>query len=137
MVRAAGEERVTVMEKWLKEHLGRFSLFPSKVNDNKQDDGVGSEVLDVEDRVQDEAARERALVRKFNHSSDTTKSNASAATLLLVAYGIHKLIMPLRLGFTALILPPMVKRFGHISWLVGKNAATATKAAKRSPSTKL
>ncbi|KAI8056154.1 hypothetical protein BDF22DRAFT_653828 [Syncephalis plumigaleata] len=131
VVRAAGAERVIVMEQWLKENLGRFSLFPSKGNNNNEEDGIAPEILDLKERVQDEAARERALAKMSNGDDATAKSTASAATLLLVAYGLHKLIMPLRVAFTALILPPMVKRFGHITWLVGKNAA---KAVKKSPS---
>ncbi|RKP27942.1 hypothetical protein SYNPS1DRAFT_26438 [Syncephalis pseudoplumigaleata] len=126
IVRAAGEKRVAVMEQWLREHLGRFRLFPTHDESVVMVEGTAPEVMDQADRVQDEAARERALERQ-PASSEAVSRTPSAATLLLVAYGLHKLIMPLRIAFTAIILPPMVKRFGHISWLVGKNAAKATR----------
>ncbi|KAI9597073.1 hypothetical protein BDF19DRAFT_435719 [Syncephalis fuscata] len=125
VVRAAGEEKIATMEHWLRKNLGKYSLFPTK---KKGDDYVlAPEILDDEDRVQDEAARERALQK--NSQDAEGASSASIGTLLLVAYGIHKIVMPLRVALTVMIVPSIAKRFGHIPWLVGKKAA-----AKSTPS---
>ncbi|CAH1759249.1 9972_t:CDS:2 [Entrophospora sp. SA101] len=37
------------------------------------------------------------------------------------AYGIHKLLLPLRLGLTAAITPSVVKKLRNMGWNIGKS----------------
>ncbi|RKP07166.1 hypothetical protein THASP1DRAFT_31017 [Thamnocephalis sphaerospora] len=121
LVKAAGAEQVLKMEVWLKKNLGKYGLFPT---------GAGDAVAG---RVQDEAETEATRLATASEIIAAEKADGSQgptlATLALVAYGVHKLLTPLRAALTAMLLPPVAKRFGHITWLVGKKTVAATAAA--------
>nr|CAG8495430.1 10970_t:CDS:2 [Entrophospora candida] len=39
----------------------------------------------------------------------------------VIAYGIHKLLLPLRLGLTVAITPSVVKKLRNMGWNIGKS----------------
>nr|CAG8461314.1 2174_t:CDS:2 [Entrophospora candida] len=45
----------------------------------------------------------------------------SWTSTLVIAYGIHKLLLPLRLGLTAAITPSVVKKLRNMGWNLGKS----------------
>jgi hypothetical protein len=118
IVKAAGAEQVSKMEAWLEKHLGKYGLLPSSFGGRNK-------------RVKDEAETEAERTASASELAELSKGEQAPTlvTVALVAYGIHKLLTPIRAALTAALLPTLARRFGHIAWLVGKRAAASAAAS--------
>ncbi|CAG8505770.1 4429_t:CDS:2 [Diversispora eburnea] len=56
-----------------------------------------------------------------NNNKVTERSSPSWASILVISYGIHKLLLPLRIGLTAALTPPIVKKLRKMGWNIGKH----------------
>ncbi|CAH1761959.1 12713_t:CDS:2 [Entrophospora sp. SA101] len=55
-----------------------------------------------------------------NNTSSKPKIPSWTSTLV-IAYGVHKLLLPLRLGLTVAITPSVVKKLRNMGWNIGKS----------------
>lgn len=98
-IQAGGADSVKKVEDWMVDKFGRFGLFGQK-HDSAGQEESGSDIL--------------------NEMVATTKrgEKPSFASILIIAYGIHKTIMlPFRVGATAMVTPWMVRRLQRMGWI--------------------
>nr|CAG8461976.1 1202_t:CDS:2 [Entrophospora candida] len=69
--------------------------------------------------IQSGGAERVKRIEDCNTSSRPTMP--SWTSTLVIAYGIHKLLLPLRLGLTAAITPSVVKKLRNMGWNLGKS----------------
>ncbi|CAG8610180.1 1151_t:CDS:1 [Paraglomus occultum] len=106
-VRTAGTERVKKAEDWMMENFGGWiTIWRNRNTDEKNanEDTSGTETRELEKMR--EAEREG--------------KPPSWASIFVIAYGIHKVLVPLRLGLTAAVTPPLVKRLRKMGWNIGR-----------------
>ncbi|KAL1922114.1 uncharacterized protein VTP21DRAFT_10756 [Calcarisporiella thermophila] len=96
ILQIAGGEHVLKIEDWCKENLGFWK-----------------KLYGGDSHEEDQAV---AVVEKEKAQGN---GQPSVWTVFAIAYGIHKLLVPLRLGLTAAITPPLVKKLQSMGWRVG------------------
>ncbi|KAF8939973.1 hypothetical protein BGZ58_008133 [Dissophora ornata] len=115
VVKAAGMEKIEKGQDWVVEHIGGY--FGYKRNPDRTH---ASENKDVGDGA------------GFNKASGLW-------SVFVIAYGIHKLLVPFRVVATSMITPPLVKwlvKKGWINEVVKKGAVTAGAATTAAATTK-
>jgi hypothetical protein len=53
-------------------------------------------------------------------TTTVNRQHPSWASTLVIAYGIHKLLLPLRIGVTAAVTPTVVRRLRSMGWNIGR-----------------
>ncbi|RIB17464.1 hypothetical protein C2G38_2088214 [Gigaspora rosea] len=91
LIHSGGAERVKMVEEWIIETFG------------------GSIVLKKKKILQDQ------------HKDNGTRHFPPWAGTFVIAYGIHKILFPLRLGLTAAVTPPLVKKLRKMGWNIGRS----------------
>ncbi|KAI1318307.1 hypothetical protein EDD11_006820 [Mortierella claussenii] len=109
IVKAAGMDKIEQAQDWVVDHIGGY--FGYKRHDHKSQDTAG----DL-DKVDDEQ-----VGAIYNKASGLW-------SVFVIAYGIHKLLVPLRVVATSMVTPPLVK------WLVKKG--WIKEVAKKGPAVK-
>ncbi|KAG0367719.1 hypothetical protein BC939DRAFT_434020 [Gamsiella multidivaricata] len=99
IVKAAGMDKIETAQDWVVDHVGAY--FGYKRNPKHQHSHSDDDDLDL-DKVDDEQ-----VGAIYNKASGLW-------SVFVIAYGIHKLLVPLRVVATSMITPPLVK------WLVKK-----------------
>ncbi|KAF9136488.1 hypothetical protein BG015_003120 [Linnemannia schmuckeri] len=112
IVKAAGMEKIEKAQDYVLEHYGPYFGYKPKPHSHPHE---GSEAVDL-DKVDDEQ-----VGAIYNKASGLW-------SVFVIAYGIHKLLVPLRVVATSMITPPLVKwlvKKGWIKKVAKKGAATS------------
>ncbi|KAF8958207.1 hypothetical protein BGZ46_002020 [Entomortierella lignicola] len=118
LVKALGMEKIEVAQDWVVDHIGSYFGYkrdPTHIHHHY--DGKGDEAAAHDlDKVGDEQ-----LGAIYNKASGLW-------SVFLIAYGIHKLLVPLRVVATSMITPPLVKWLVKRGWIkeTVKKGAVAT-----------
>ncbi|KAF9280697.1 hypothetical protein BGZ68_007072 [Mortierella alpina] len=119
IVKAAGMDKIEKAQDWVVENIGGYFGYKAKPHEEKQ-----KQDADL-DNVDDEQ-----VGAIYNKASGLW-------SVFVIAYGIHKLLVPLRVVATGMITPPLVKWLVKRGWIkevakkgsaTGAAASTATKA---------
>ncbi|KAH7052569.1 hypothetical protein BKA57DRAFT_455969 [Linnemannia elongata] len=126
IVKAAGMEKIEKAQDYVLEHYGPYVGYKPKPHDHSHNNNP--EAVDL-DKVDDEQ-----VGAIYNKASGLW-------SVFVIAYGIHKLLVPLRVVATSMITPPLVKwlvRKGWIKEVAKKGAvkASAGTAAVRAATSK-
>ncbi|CAG8506737.1 1187_t:CDS:1 [Funneliformis caledonium] len=106
LIQIGGAERVKKIEDWFAKTFGDWIVL-RKNSPEKEKDGQQDIVVTTDD--------EFVIVNVENK----LKNTPSWASTLVIAYGIHKLLVPLRLGLTAAITPALVRKLKRMGWNIG------------------
>ncbi|GJJ74740.1 N-terminal acetyltransferase 2 [Entomortierella parvispora] len=129
VVKAMGMDKIAVAQDWVLENWGPYVGYKPKTAEEKAAAAAKSEAEKL-DKVDDEQ-----VGAIYNHASGLW-------SVFVIAYGIHKLLVPLRVVATGAITPPLVKWLVKKGWIkeVPKKAAavaagstTAAAAAATKP----
>ncbi|KAG0012778.1 hypothetical protein BGZ80_011516 [Entomortierella chlamydospora] len=119
VVKALGMEKIERAQDWVVDHVGTYFGYKRDPNHRHSHDGEGNDsVIDL-DKVDDEQ-----VGAIYNKASGLW-------SVFLIAYGIHKLLVPFRVVATSMITPPLVKWFIKRGWM----KETAKKGAVAAGST--
>ncbi|KAF9140432.1 hypothetical protein BGX30_006533 [Mortierella sp. GBA39] len=113
IVKAAGMEKIEQGQDYLIEHYGHYVGYKPKPHAHNN-----PEAMDL-DKVDDEQ-----VGAIYNKASGLW-------SVFVIAYGIHKLLVPLRVVATSMITPPLVKWLVRKGWIkeVAKKGAVKASAA--------
>jgi hypothetical protein len=98
LIQIGGADRVKKVEDWFTETFGNWIVLrkdPNTKTDNTENGTV------------------------VNGNGNRSNKTPSWASTLVIAYGIHKLLVPFRLGVTAAVTPPIVKKLKRMGWNIG------------------
>ncbi|KAG0215347.1 hypothetical protein BGX28_000087 [Mortierella sp. GBA30] len=116
IVKAAGMDKIEKAQDWVIEHVGGYFGYKPKPHEDHQ---KNNNAVDL-DNVDDEQ-----VGAIYNKASGLW-------SVFVIAYGIHKLLVPLRVVATGMITPPLVKWLVKRGWIkevpkaaVGAGAAGA------------
>ncbi|KAF9083017.1 hypothetical protein BGX29_003440 [Mortierella sp. GBA35] len=115
IVKAAGMEKIEKAQDWVLEHVGTYFGYKSKPHSHPHNDTTPAAGVDL-DKVDDEQ-----VGAIYNKASGLW-------SVFVIAYGIHKLLVPLRVVATSMITPPLVKWLVKKGWIkeVAKKGAAVT-----------
>ncbi|RKP25348.1 hypothetical protein SYNPS1DRAFT_5002, partial [Syncephalis pseudoplumigaleata] len=100
-VTLAGADHVLRLEYWIHTQMDKyFPHYFRSAEDKEQSEGRAA--IDPE-------AIERELEEKV-------RQDPSWTSLLLVAYGLHELLTPVRIAAAVALTPPIARRYRHIRW---------------------
>ncbi|KAG0242670.1 hypothetical protein BGW41_003773 [Actinomortierella wolfii] len=119
VVQALGMDKIKVAEDWVKENVG--PLVGYKRSEKKEEASVkegGAPTAEDLDKVDDEQ-----MGAIYNTAS-------SLWSVFVIAYGIHKLLVPLRVVATSFITPPLVKWLVARGWIRDVTKKAVDQAAK-------
>ncbi|KAG0041619.1 hypothetical protein BGZ83_001585 [Gryganskiella cystojenkinii] len=118
IVKAVGMDQIAVAQDWVLEHWGPYVGYKPKTAEEKAAAAAKSEAEKL-DKVDDEQ-----VGAIYNHASGLW-------SVFVIAYGIHKLLVPLRVVATSMITPPLVKWLVKKGWIkeVAKKGAVKAPAA--------
>ncbi|RKP07060.1 hypothetical protein THASP1DRAFT_31128 [Thamnocephalis sphaerospora] len=136
-VYAAGADQVVRMEDWLHHYLpqlpwslpGTSSSSTDDLNEKSSIDTRGTAATtSASHRVEDEAEHAARLDREWHDALvkqvEDVKRHPTLTSIFLVAYGIHELLTPVRVALTAVLTPPIARRYRHVRWLMGRQTVT-------------
>ncbi|KAF9196554.1 hypothetical protein BGZ50_009556 [Haplosporangium sp. Z 11] len=117
VVKAAGMEKIEKAQDWVVEHVGKYFGRKGTPHHHSEDSKDGIDL----DKVDDEQ-----VGAIYNKASGLW-------SVFVIAYGIHKLLVPFRVVATGMVTPPLVKWLVKKGWIkevakVGSAAAAATAA---------
>ncbi|GBC01654.1 hypothetical protein RclHR1_04280011 [Rhizophagus clarus] len=104
IIQIGGADRVRKVEDWFTETFGNWIVLRKDPNTNAPKTN------------NTEHDSDKYVVNGNGNRSSKTPSWAST---LVIAYGIHKLLVPFRLGLTAAVTPPIVKKLRRMGWNIG------------------
>ncbi|CAG8539891.1 17598_t:CDS:2 [Acaulospora colombiana] len=98
LIQVGGAERVKQVEDWFTKTFGGWITFKkdeknSAIKEEKQDKGFTTKI-----------------------SETAHRQLPSLTSTFVIAYGIHKLLVPFRLGLTAALTPPTVRKLREMGW---------------------
>ncbi|RIA79276.1 hypothetical protein C1645_794622 [Glomus cerebriforme] len=105
LIQIGGADRVKKVEDWFTETFGNLIVLQKK----------GSTNIPKSENTESDADKYIVVNGNGNRSSKTP----SWASTLVIAYGIHKLLVPFRLGLTAAITPAIVRKLKRMGWNIG------------------
>ncbi|KAG9302179.1 hypothetical protein G9A89_020613 [Geosiphon pyriformis] len=116
VIQVGGGERVKKIEDWMKKIFDRWLTIPNmpKNPQNKKESEDGGQIAKTS------KSQQEGNFGDSNESGKNMKQMSSWMSTFLIAYGIHKLLVPLRLGLTAAITPPLVKKLQKMGWNIGR-----------------
>ncbi|KAF9158254.1 hypothetical protein DFQ26_007827 [Actinomortierella ambigua] len=103
IVQAVGMDKIEVAQAWMKEKVGPLVGYKSKDGGETKD--ASRDKVDDLDKVDDEQ-----MGAIYNTAS-------SLWGVFVIAYGIHKLLVPLRVVATSFLTPPLVKWLVKRGWI--------------------
>ncbi|KAF9437316.1 hypothetical protein BGZ76_001203 [Entomortierella beljakovae] len=122
LVKALGMEKIELAQDWVIDHAGRYFGYKKDPHHHHSHDGQ-----DDLDKLDDEQ-----VGAIYNKASGLW-------SVFVIAYGIHKLLVPFRVVATSMITPPLVKWLIKRGWMkpvIKSSAAATTTAAVASESIK-
>ncbi|CAB4488876.1 unnamed protein product [Rhizophagus irregularis] len=99
LIQIGGADRVRKVEDWFTETFGSWIVLRKDPNTNTPET--------------DNTENDTAV------NGNKSNKTPSWASTLVIAYGIHKLLVPFRLGVTAAVTPPIVKKLKRMGWNIG------------------
>ncbi|CAI2172138.1 6390_t:CDS:1 [Funneliformis geosporum] len=108
LIQIGGADRVKKIEDWFAETFGDWIVL-RKNSSEKEEDGQQGIVVTTD--TDDESV--------IINVDKRLKNTPSWASTFVIAYGIHKLLVPLRLGLTAAITPALVRKLKRMGWNIG------------------
>ncbi|CAG8480339.1 10103_t:CDS:1 [Acaulospora morrowiae] len=98
LIQAGGADRVKKVEDWFKETFkGLITLKKEEKTSDKK-----------------EVKHDKNLPSK--NDGNISRQSPSWTSTFVIAYGIHKLLVPFRLGLTAALTPPAVRKLRQMGW---------------------
>lgn len=116
IVKAAGMEKIEKAQDWVVDHVGTYFGYKKNPHHHHPHEGQANMELDKVDDEQVGAIYNKA---------------SGLWSVFVIAYGIHKLLVPLRVVATSMITPPLVKWLVKKGWIkaVPKQGAVTAAAA--------
>ncbi|CAG8529491.1 13386_t:CDS:1, partial [Cetraspora pellucida] len=111
LIQSGGSERVKMIENWFTETFGAWIVLKKKKFQRKEDD---SKTTVIKENSREEYIHDQP-------KDNGTRHSPSWASTFVIAYGIHKILFPLRLGLTAAITPPLVRKLRKMGWNIGRS----------------
>ncbi|RHZ64233.1 hypothetical protein Glove_326g129 [Diversispora epigaea] len=108
LIQSGGADRVKRIEDWFTKTFGTkisFKRNKKKIIPENNNNDNNNEIIKENQKTNKVAER----------------SSPSWASILVISYGIHKLLLPLRIGLTAASTPPIVKKLRKMGWNIGKH----------------
>ena len=119
LIQIGGADRVKKIEDWFANTFGDWIILrknpPKKEENNQQDIVIKISTPPTKTDNTESDIGEFVLVNGDNKSKNTP----SWASTLVIAYGIHKLLVPLRLGLTVAITPALARKLKRMGWNIG------------------
>ncbi|KAF9109138.1 hypothetical protein BGX27_007962 [Mortierella sp. AM989] len=115
LVKALGMEKIEIAQDWVVDHIGSYFGYKRNPSHHHAHNGDDKSAVDL-DKVDDEQ-----VGAIYNKASGLW-------SVFVIAYGIHKLLVPFRVVATSMITPPLVKwlvKRGWIKQAAKKGAVTA------------
>ncbi|KAI8050931.1 hypothetical protein BDF22DRAFT_113612 [Syncephalis plumigaleata] len=103
----AGADHVLQLEYWIHSKMSKY--FPNYVKSSEKNENP------EESTAVDAEQVEKELEEK-------AKRDPTWTSLLLVAYGLHEILTPVRIAAAVALTPPIARRYRNIRWLVGSQA---------------
>ncbi|KAF9357166.1 hypothetical protein BGX26_004135 [Mortierella sp. AD094] len=121
LVKALGMEKIEVAQDWVVDHIGSYFGYKRDPTHLHSHDAEGNGSVDL-DKVDDEQ-----VGAIYNKASGLW-------SVFLIAYGIHKLLVPFRVVATSMVTPPLVRWLVKRGWIketVKKSAVTASSTSAK------
>ncbi|CAG8440697.1 2151_t:CDS:1 [Ambispora leptoticha] len=122
LIQSGGGERVKKVEDWITETFGINTRHLHVEKDHNPTTPTARTIPGQEDTTVMVTKNDATTTNM--HSNDNSKHKAqqtpSWMSTLAIAYLIHKLLLPLRLGVTAAVTPPLVRKLQSMGWNIGK-----------------
>ncbi|CAG8501574.1 8692_t:CDS:1 [Ambispora gerdemannii] len=118
LLQSGGGERVKKIEDWITETFGINTIYRQNRDDNK-DRNLNTTIM-ISSQENNTTLSMITNDDGGNSGSDSTKQTPSLMSTLVIAYGIHKILLPLRLGVTAAMTPPLVRKLRSMGWDIGR-----------------
>ncbi|RUO96951.1 hypothetical protein BC936DRAFT_141218 [Jimgerdemannia flammicorona] len=118
-IQAGGADSVKRLEDWMVDTFGRWGIFkkqqPTNSHASASSDGEEHEELSTTGPLGGFVTGDISAER------GKSGEKPSAASIFVIAYGIHKTVMlPFRVGVTAAITPMIVRRLQAMGWSIGR-----------------
>ncbi|KAI9597761.1 hypothetical protein BDF19DRAFT_434356 [Syncephalis fuscata] len=102
----AGADHVLRLEYWVHSTMAKY--FP---NYFKHDEST------ADDLSKDSTTPNAELIEE--ELEEKARRDPTWTSLLLIAYGLHEILTPVRVAAAVALTPPIARRYRHIRWLVG------------------
>lgn len=102
LIQSGGAKRVRQIEEWCTRMFGGWITFRRR-------------------KEKDDKSTANNNNRDNQENNQVSERSTPWASILVIAYGIHKILLPLRLGLTAALTPPIVKKLRKMGWNIGKH----------------
>jgi hypothetical protein len=104
LIQIGGADRVRKVEDWFTETFGNWVVL-------RKDPNINTPKTDNTKNDTDKYV--------VNGNGNRLIKTPSWASTLVIAYGIHKLLVPFRLGLTAAVTPAIVRKLKRMGWNIG------------------
>lgn len=123
IVKAAGMDKIEQAQDWVLDNVGGYFGYKTSAEKHAEEALKRQESLDAKNAELD-SVDDAQVGAIYNKASGLW-------SVFVIAYGIHKLLVPLRVVATSMITPPLVKWLVKRGWIkkVAKAAPAATGAA--------
>ncbi|KAJ1981914.1 DUF1279 super [Dimargaris verticillata] len=121
IVRAAGETKVKQVEDWVVEHLGNWALVgrnPQQVFNEARGHSVAEDGNN--NAIEPSSTVAASSDASADQSAAPTDSGPSWTSTFVIAYSIHKLLVPIRVPITVLITPSIAARLRRMGYFLPK-----------------
>ncbi|KAF9955933.1 hypothetical protein BGZ65_003108 [Modicella reniformis] len=132
IVKAAGMEKIEMAQDWVVDHVGTYFGYKHDPNHHHSHDKMSNKSKGVDGEIDLDKVDDEQVGAIYNKASGLW-------SVFVIAYGIHKLLVPVRVVATSMITPPLVKWLVRKGWIklvpkqgavtAGASAATAATAA--------
>ncbi|KAG0033714.1 hypothetical protein BGZ82_006001 [Podila clonocystis] len=123
IVKAAGMDKIEQAQDWVLDNVGGYFGYKSSAEKHAEESQKRKEALDSKNAELD-SVDDAQVGAIYNKASGLW-------SVFVIAYGIHKLLVPLRVVATSMITPPLVKWLVKRGWIkeVAKAAPKTSGAA--------
>ncbi|KAJ1982534.1 DUF1279 super [Dimargaris xerosporica] len=118
IVRAAGEAKVKQIEDWVMEHLGNWAIVgrsPQQVFDEAHGTSAAQDSSSTSS-----SSTVTAPDAADNQGAVATGGGPSWTSTFVIAYSIHKLLVPIRVPITVFITPSIAARLRRMGYFLPK-----------------
>jgi N-terminal acetyltransferase 2 len=121
LIQIGGADRVKKVEDWFTKNFGDWIVI-RKSSPKKEENSQQDIIIQINTPIPDNTTSKTDAVKDIeivNGNGNRSSKTPSWASTLVIAYGIHKLLVPFRLGLTAAITPAIVRKLKRMGWNIG------------------